>query len=118
MSLDAPLDGRWEMVRAESAGENSPDLLELKVHLELRADNYTVTFAGQVADRGVVTLDSPGQLTLVGLEGPNHGRTIPCIFQQVGDRLRVCYGLDGLRPGEFKTTAGQSRYLATYRRVS
>jgi len=112
------LDGTWEMIRAELGGENSPDLLALKVELEVSNRAYTVRFAGQVADRGTVTLGpEEGKLTLVGVEGPNLGRTIPCIYQLVGDRLRVCYGLDGTPPVKFETVAGAADYLAIYRRT-
>jgi uncharacterized protein (TIGR03067 family) len=109
------IEGTWEMIRAELAGETAPDLLLLRVELELTADTYLVRFAGKTADRGRYTLER-GMLTLTGIAGPNAGRTIPCIFQLVGDRLRICYGLDGTPPTEFTTKAGQQRYLATYRR--
>jgi uncharacterized protein (TIGR03067 family) len=113
------LAGTWEMIRAELGGENSPDLLALKVELEIGAGTYVVRFAGKIADRGVFALHHPGPpaaLTLTGTEGHNAGRTIPCIFQLVGDRLRVCYGLDGAAPTAFATAAGTQHYLATYRR--
>jgi uncharacterized protein (TIGR03067 family) len=109
------LTGHWEMIKAELAGENAPDMLALRVELELIGVTYVVRFAGQVADRGTYVLD--GQtLTLTGTEGPNQGRVIPCILQLVGDRLRVCYGLDGTAPTGFATKAGTQHYLATYRR--
>jgi uncharacterized protein (TIGR03067 family) len=114
--MPAELDGIWEMVRAESGGEPSTDLLALRVELHLTADAYVVRFAGQVADRGTFALGADGSMTLVGVEGPNAGRTIPCIYQLVGDRLRVCYGLDGTVPEKFATTSGSPHYLATYRR--
>jgi uncharacterized protein (TIGR03067 family) len=117
--MPTALPGTWEMIRAESAGENSPELLALRVELHLAADTYAVRFGGQIADRGFYTHDTagtPAALTLVGTEGPNRGRTIPCIFQLVGNRLRICYGLDGTAPTAFTTTAGSSHYLATYRR--
>ncbi len=111
------LHGTWEMIRAESAGENSPDLLALRVELEIAGDNYLVRFAGQTADRGTFILESDRSLTLLGVEGPNRGRTIPCIFQQKGDRLRICYGLDGVAPVAFTTASHPQHYLATYRRL-
>lgn len=119
MTPNPALTGTWEMIRAELAGADSPDLLALKVRLELTASAYTVRFADQVADRGTVTHHpgaTPAALTLVGAAGPNAGRTIPCIYQLVGDRLRVCYGLDGTAPTAFATAAGSPHYLATYRR--
>jgi uncharacterized protein (TIGR03067 family) len=111
------LVGRWEMTRAEQDGAASPELLALQVVLELGADTYRVSFAGRVADQGTYTL-AGSTLTLVGRQGPNAGRTIPCLLQLRGSLLRVCYGLDGTAPTAFTTAAGSGRYLATYRRAS
>ena len=117
----APLPGIWEMVRAESGGEPSSDLLALRVELHLGTETYHVHFAGELADQGTYARASSAPhatLLLLGAQGPNAGRTIPCIYQLVGDRLRVCYGLDGTTPTAFATTAGSPHYLATYRRKS
>ena len=116
--MPSPLDGNWELIRAEMNGETAPELVEMGVELELAAGAYTVRFAGQVADRGTFELTAGAGKTLVirGLEGPNAGRTIPCIYQQVGERLRVCYGMDGVAPTGFATAPGASHYLANYRR--
>jgi len=113
-----PLDGTWEMIRTEHRGENSPELVALGVELEISGNTYAVRFGGRIADRGRFELGGDNTLTLTGTEGPNSGRTIPCIYQLAGDRLRVCYGLDGTMPAEFATAAGSSHYLATYRRES
>ena len=113
------LPGTWEMIRAELNGEHSSELLALRVELELTDDAYVVRFGGEIADRGTYQHDGvgpPGQFTLTGNHGPNAGRTIPCIYQHVGDRLRVCYGMDGERPRQFTSAAGSAHYLATYRR--
>ncbi len=115
--MSAGLPGRWEMIKAELAGEDAPDLLALRIELELTAVTYVVRFAGEVADRGTYVRDGHS-LTLTGTAGPNQGRIIPCILQQVGDRLRVCYGLDGTAPTEFTTKTGVQHYLATYKRKS
>lgn len=109
--------GRWEMTRAEQDGEASPELLALQVVLELTADTYSVSFAGRIADRGSYSIEG-GTLTLTGQHGPNEGRVIPCLFQQRGDLLRVCYGLGGAPPSDFATAPGSGRYLATYRRIA
>ena len=119
--MSTALHGIWEMIRAESDGEPSADLLALRVELHLAADTYHVHFAGELADQGTYTRtsDSPHPpLILLGAHGPNAGRTIPCIYQLVGDRLRVCYGLDGTTPTAFATAAGSPHYLAIYRRKS
>ena len=56
------LHGIWEMVRAESGGEPSNDLLALRAELHLTASTYHVHFAGELADCGVrrvnVSLDT------------------------------------------------------------
>jgi uncharacterized protein (TIGR03067 family) len=115
------LHGIWEMVRAESGGEPSTDLLALRVELHLNATTYQVRFAGELADEGAyrrAANETHATLILLGAKGPNAGRTIPCIYQLVGDRLRVCYGLDGTTPTEFATTPNSAQYIATYRRKS
>jgi uncharacterized protein (TIGR03067 family) len=121
MSAPAPLpiEGVWELIRAEMGPESAAEMVAMGVELELTGGRYTVRFAGEISDRGTFELGTtPGVNTLFvhGTEGPNIGRTLPCIFQLVGDRLRICYGLDGVMPTDFGTTAIAVRYLATYRR--
>jgi uncharacterized protein (TIGR03067 family) len=116
-----PLHGIWEMIRAETNGEPSSDLLALRVELHLTADTYHVHFAGELADQGTYThgtTEPHATLILLGAKGPNAGRTIPCIYQLVGDRLRICYGLDATTPTAFATTVGSPFYVATYRRAA
>jgi uncharacterized protein (TIGR03067 family) len=113
------IDGTWQVVHAELAGEAMPDFVAEKVVLQFANDGYEVRFDGAVTDRGTYAISEAldlGTLSLHGESGPNAGRTIAAIFLLRGDRLRVCYGLDGTPPTEFTTAAGQQRYLATYRR--
>ena len=108
------------MVRAEFDGEVAPELVTQNTRLELEEGTYVIRFDGQISDQGGYELGEAngfGTILIRGIEGSNAGRTIPCIYQHVGDRLRVCYGLGGDVPTEFKTAAGQNRYLATYRRT-
>ena len=117
--MTSTLIGTWTLLKAEVDGDAAPDLLALDITLELTVDSYAVRFGGEIADRGTYSLRDlgpPHAMILVGVEGPNQGRTIPCIFQHVGDRMRICYGLDGTAPTKFATTSGSRHYLATYRR--
>jgi uncharacterized protein (TIGR03067 family) len=119
MEHPAKIDGIWQIVKAELAGEEMPAFVAEKIEVELSGGSYIVRFAGEVSDRGTVRLGTSGDhkaMHLTGVEGANAGRTIPAIYQHVGDRLRVCYGLDGTAPGAFATGTGQKHYLATYRR--
>jgi uncharacterized protein (TIGR03067 family) len=115
----AALEGRWSIVKAEFAANEMPALVAQKTELELAAGTYVVRFDGRPADRGSYLLGATSphrSMILNGIEGPNVGRTIPAIYQLVGDRLRICYGIDGQTPGSFATTAASQLYLVTYRR--
>lgn len=115
----SPLDGHWRMVRAELDGESAPDLVVQRTELTFEQGTYVVRFDAQISDRGTFELSANLEtktLILHGQSGPNAGRTLPCIYQLAGDRLRICYGLDGIAPTGFTTGPRQQRYLATYRR--
>lgn len=112
------LIGRWQMIRAELAGEVAPELVTGRMVLELDADTYAVAYAGETSDSGQWEIGrEEGTLILNGRSGPNAGRRIPCLYQQAGDRLRVCFGLDGVAPVDFATTGRAGRYTAIYRRL-
>lgn len=114
------LEGTWQMVRAELCGEAAPELVAQHTTLELANGEYAVRFEGNVVDKGTFELGGVIDATtmlLRGTSGPNAGRSIPCTYQLKGDRLRVCYGLDGIAPTEFSTNSSNQRYLATYRRA-
>jgi len=114
------IDGSWQLVRAELNGEIAHELLTANTVLELRSGTYTVRYAGEVTDQGSFELANQAGSTLVmhGCDGPNAGRSIPCLHERAGNRLRVCYGLDGVAPTTFSTSAGQQRYLALYRQLN
>jgi uncharacterized protein (TIGR03067 family) len=117
--MHSKLEGAWQMIRAELAGEKAPELVATRTEVVLAAGTYQVRFDGRVVDRGSYELGAAVDLhtmILRGAAGPNAGRTIPCIYQIVGDRLRICYGVDGRAPADFTTSETQPRYLATYRR--
>ena len=118
MASPTELIGRWQMIRAELAGEPAPDLVTRRMVLELGTGRYSVVYAGEISDAGEwADGATAGTLTLLGKEGPNAGRRIPCLYQLAGDRLRVCYGLDGAEPTDFATAGLTQRYTATYRRL-
>lgn len=106
------------MIRAELSGAQAPSEVAEQTTLQLANGEYIVRYAGEIADRGRFELGTVvDTLVLHGRSGPNAGRTIPCLFQIRGDRLRICYGLNGVAPTAFATASGDDRYLATYRRA-
>lgn len=124
------ISGTWQMVRAEFDGETAPDEVAQRTEIEFTTTRYIVRFAGKPTDQGtidfsniaeLVSLEPPqalvGALTLHGTSGLNAARSIPCIYQRAGNRLRICFGIGGVLPTEFSTRMGQQRYLATYRLI-
>jgi uncharacterized protein (TIGR03067 family) len=110
------LHGNWRPVRAELDGQEAPAMALDRMELLFTQERYTVSFAGEIHDHGVWSFTA-STLTLTGQHGANDGREIPAIYQLAGERLRVCYGLDGNVPAEFKTAANSQRYLVIYRRL-
>jgi uncharacterized protein (TIGR03067 family) len=115
MSNGHPFEGLWVPIAAELDGEPAPREFTDHAEVELADGAYVVRYGGVAADRGSYFLEEAG-LTLVGMHGPNAGKTIPCLHRFDGEHLVVCYGLGGVRPAEFTTAGGDRRYLATYRR--
>jgi uncharacterized protein (TIGR03067 family) len=114
-----PIEGQWQVVSAVHAGEPAPELVTDHMEVEIARGMYCVRFQGKVADRGHLSIRAEEErliLELKGTEGPNRGRTIPAIVQHKGDRLRICYGLDGSLPTDFTSVPGSPRYLVFYRR--
>jgi uncharacterized protein (TIGR03067 family) len=114
------IDGRWQMIRAERDGAVAPEEATRLIVIELRDGEYFVQLNGETVDQGIFELGGVVDLRtmlLRGVTGPNAGRTIPCLLQLRGDRLRVCYGMNGIAPTEFATQMSDERYLAIYQRT-
>ncbi len=113
------IDGIWLPIRAELDGEAAPGMALEKMRMILRAGTYCVQFGGEPSDEGTFTTEIMPEhfvLTLRSVRGINAGREIPALGQLRGDRLRLCYGLNGALPSAFATSLGAFRYLVTYRR--
>lgn len=122
MSIDpALLKGDWQVLRAELGGRPMPPDAAAQVVMRFTATDYAVRFGPEVTDQGTFRIDpevSPATIHLTGKTGVNAGRTIPGILQLAGNRLRICYALEGnAPPTEFNAAPGGLNYLATYRRV-
>jgi len=113
--MSKSLEGIWQPGYAELDGEQAPVEVLQQTVVEFSLGEYFVSFGGQISDRGSYATGAT-ELTLSGLDGPNAGRVIPCIFKLAGDTLTICYGLGGARPKKFATAAGQGLYLVNYQR--
>lgn len=119
-SLDAKvIEGSWTPVKAELGGKPMADAILKTISLKLTNGKYEVIAAGN-PDKGAYTIDAamkPKSMTVTGTDGPNKGKTFPCIYELKDDALRICYDLSGAeRPTEFKSVAGTKLYLVTYNR--
>jgi uncharacterized protein (TIGR03067 family) len=113
------IQGTWVPTKGELGGKPVPETVLKAISLKLDDGNYLTTIPSE-PDKGTYALDptsKPKSITVKGTEGPNKGKTFPAIYELQGDTLRICYDLSGSkRPSEFKTTAGTSLYLVTYKR--
>ena len=116
---DDAIQGTWLPTTAEMAGKPFPDEIRKSIKLEIKDGKYTVT-VGKETDKGTAKLNpsaKPKAMDITGTEGPNKGKTFLAIYELDGDTLKICYDLSGkARPTEFKTTADNQLFLATYKR--
>jgi len=107
-------------VAAYVAGEVLP-VTELRIaRLLIKDAGYQILDNQQhVVDRGELRLDaaSAAALDLVGLEGPNAGRTLLAIYELSNDLLSICYDMEGAqRPRSMQPEEDQILLLITYAR--
>ena len=97
---------------------------ELRVkYLILDGHDYNIVDrSNQVVDRGEYLVNDrarPWTIDIVGRDGPNAGRSMLAIFELTGDRLTVCYNLEGgTRPGDMQAESGQMMLSITYERAT
>jgi uncharacterized protein (TIGR03067 family) len=114
------LEGTWLPIEAQLAGQKFPDEVLKAMKLTMADGKYAV-MVGTTLDKGTYKLDptaTPPAIDIVGVEGPNRGKTLLAIYEQMGDSLRVCYDLAGKkRPTEFKSEKNNGHFLVTYQRA-
>jgi uncharacterized protein (TIGR03067 family) len=112
------LQGAWQPTAAELSETPFEAAVLKSMKLVIAGDQYTVT-AGKSIDKGRLKINpaaTPKSMDIIGIDGPNKGKTFLAIYELDGDTLRICYDLTGkARPTEFKTSQGE--FLATYQRA-
>jgi uncharacterized protein (TIGR03067 family) len=117
-------DGTWIAVGIEQNGtkQAAEDVEKLGIKLTIKGENYTVTIAGKVADKGTSKIDAtkkPLATDITSELGPNKGKKILGIIEVDGDTLKACYDLEGKgRPTEFATKEGSGHMLILYKRAA
>jgi uncharacterized protein (TIGR03067 family) len=113
------LNGNWTPSEGEAAGAPLPEENLKKMKLMMKDGRYEVKI-GDEMDKGNLKLNpkkKPKEVDVESVEGTNQGRTFKAIYEIDGDTLKVCYQVgDGERPKEFKTAAGETIALITFKR--
>lgn len=112
------IQGVWYPVQWTLAGSSTPPPTIGTMKLTLKGDLYEF-IEGPTVDSGKTILkskESPKAMDIVGLKGPNKGKTIPAIYRIEANRLIICYGLDGKRPAKFESPAKKLVLLVEYGR--
>lgn len=85
------------------------------------ADVFVVRKGTEMLQLGIQKLDpskSPKTINATISKGLYQGETMLGIYEIDGDNLKVCFDIEGQnRPSEFKTSAKEGRFLATYKRI-
>jgi uncharacterized protein (TIGR03067 family) len=113
------LDGTWIGTEAELGGKKMAPKVVESIRLKITDGKYLVE-VGKERDEGTLKLNSNGKpksMDIVGVTGPNKGKTFLAIYELTDDSLRICYDLSGEgRPKEFSTDDKTQRFLVVYRR--
>ncbi len=115
-----PIRGKWKIAEATLGGKGLPASSFDKLVLELDENSYQL-IEGRVIDSGIIEPipnTSPKALKIIGVFGPNKGKTFQCIYRFEGDDMIMCYNLggDGV-PAEFESKEDSLLYLVRYQRV-
>ncbi|MGQ0836919.1 MAG: TIGR03067 domain-containing protein [Gammaproteobacteria bacterium] len=117
------LDGTWVPIAADVSGQVLAvrDLRVARLVLD-RGGYEIIDRSDAIVDRGDIRIDrsaTPPTMDIVGSTGPNAGRTMLAIFELDGDRLKVCYDLDGaVRPTNMQPQEEQLLLSITYARAA
>jgi uncharacterized protein (TIGR03067 family) len=88
------LDGTWVATSYIDHGQKGQDVIDAKFTLVLKDGKYTVTFNGEVRDKGTFTFDAsknPKQIDTTSSEGDNKGKVDRGIYELKGDVLKTAF---------------------------
>jgi uncharacterized protein (TIGR03067 family) len=119
------LEGAWVPVAVNVSGQPLvvDDLRVARFVLE-RGGYRIIDHSTCVVDSGEYVVEdsvSPPAMDIIGRHGPNAGRTMLAVYELTGDRLTVCYDLEGkVRPADLNAAPEQDQHILTivYARAS
>lgn len=113
--------GTWTVESQETNGKPAPASDVKGRTIFFGGELFILRKGDEVLQVGVSKVDptkNPPTINATITKGLYQGETMLGIYQFDGDRLQVCFEIEGVnRPTEFKTAPGEGRFVAIYRRV-
>ena len=114
------LTGKWDIVKAESDGEDWSNPYKWAKFEIAAGGKYTFAMVAVGEESGTITVDSeknPKEMDLMAATGLAKNQVQEAIYKLEGDELMICFSMIyGRRPTEFQTKPDSWRVLLTYKR--
>ncbi|NNE57064.1 MAG: TIGR03067 domain-containing protein [Hellea sp.] len=113
------VDGLWKPTMAQMGGANLPKEMLETMTLDIDGTNYNVVVLGQPETGELVYYSDtdPKRMDIIGVEGPNAGKTMKAIYKLDGNKLVIAYIVVGDQyPSEFTSPAGSQQFLVEYKK--
>jgi uncharacterized protein (TIGR03067 family) len=105
------IQGTWQFISQEMDGKPMPAEQVAKLKITFTGDKWSVREDGRVIQAGTHKFDptkKPAQVDAPVTVGEGKGSTMLGIYELKGDRMKVCFDLQGKeRPTSFTAKAGQ-----------
>jgi uncharacterized protein (TIGR03067 family) len=105
------IQGTWQFVSHEMDGKPMPAEQVAKLKITFTGDKWSVREDAKVVQAGTHKFDptkKPAQVDAVVTEGEGKGSTMLGIYEMKGDKMKVCFDLQGKeRPTSFTAKTGQ-----------
>jgi len=115
------LAGTWQATSMQGGKATLPPEQVKELKLFIDGETYKVTLKERETDKGKLAAaktarGEPKALDIASDVAPEKKlKNMPAIYELDGESLKVCYGLDGKRPKEFK--AADEALLIVYKKV-
>jgi uncharacterized protein (TIGR03067 family) len=105
------IQGTWQFISQEMDGKPRPAEQVAKLKITFTGDKWSVREDGRVVQAGTHKFDptkKPAQVDAPVTVGEGKGSTMLGIYEMKGDRMKVCFDLQGKeRPTSFTAKTGQ-----------
>jgi uncharacterized protein (TIGR03067 family) len=110
------LKGKWEIVAAQFEGEPATKTFRPGTTIVIEDGKLYFTDGFTRSENAKYKINSAKAPKWIDIDGGGENGVIKGIYSREKDTLKLCLNLMGMRPTEFKTTAGDKTNLLTLRR--